>query len=897
MKYNVAKEGLVESNLTVGNVSASFNELEGLMENQASLLLAGADNDIFCVDIDLGNRILLEEARYYFSSSTISGTTASGISFYYRDNVPDGYTQLPVSISSGYYSATFSGSSAPRFVRLVHTLSGTAISGTATGLYLINDDTIIDFGTDGTKTSQTITSAASAILTTTIPIYNSGVSASTAYALLEPGGSYDEYVFLSNSESGPWTGMTENVIADEDNWTQGDIYSYSAGVNRMKVDQGQLKINSVGGTGGQGTYTTPIVYYDTSTFSMLNISGYFPNDDCIKVDESDGNQTYEVIESFSAPKRFGFFSYRSLLYNNYQDQNYYFLRRHERWLVDGTLKKDGSGGCFGAYHENFNNYECAEDLDPYDDSTGVLFVHGMYSNTYYHFADSISLHRYEDFYGSVSGRNGETGYSVNIYFEDLGYKVYTTSTVVTPLRIWIDSSKGCWLYYHVTGASNMDAGYYLEYYDYNMVRKFREYSSTKKYYDMDVVYSESCCWVSDATQNAIYKLDYEGNQLITYIVDLEEPEVRGLCTSSDGGCWFINGDYDVYKLSSEGELVYSITDISLDYALNYVYLDKDDSNRLWLVAGDQVINFEISTERVMFTKNYQGIINTRSFKGGLSVGLDDHSFHFLDKIKMDDSATRADSLGITGVFSSDYDNVNLSKSTYDSNDLLTGGSISASISTNQSYLVNNDRHRNYWDGAGAPCWIKYDFGAGNDVIANGIGLTAIDYGYSLYFEGSNNDTDWVRFGAFSTGSSVVDYKYYLWHAYNNTAYRYYRVYFYYSSHPSSGPRIMEWELLRVYDKFPNEKDTEWGSLEWKKVGYESHLLSSQPYKKFRTTFRTSSTDDPVIDGIYLYDGVEVGAIQPGASKDLYLKVVTPEDITSSLGEHDTNLKVWWDIPI
>ena len=114
---------------------------------------------------------------------------------------------------------------------------------------------------------------------------------------------------------------------------------------------------------------------------------------------------------------------------------------------------------------------------------------------------------------------------------------------------------------------------------------------------------------------------------------------------------------------------------------------------------------------------------------------------------------------------------------------------------------------------------------------------------------------------------------------------------------SYSAQVTEAELIIETPLFPNETDSSWNNKEWKKVSYDSHLISPEEYVQARVTMRTDGVAVPTVDNIYMYDGVELENIYPNQSKDAYIKVVTPVDVTDTLGEYNTNLKVWWSVPV
>jgi len=55
-------------------------------------------------------------------------------------------------------------------------------------------------------------------------------------------------------------------------------------------------------------------------------------------------------------------------------------------------------------------------------------------------------------------------------------------------------------------------------------------------------------------------------------------------------------------------------------------------------------------------------------------------------------------------------------------------------------------------------------------------------------------------------------------------------------------------------------------------------------------------DSPILRGVHLQKSIEVPNISPNASKDIYMKLALPTRDLSWVGNYDTNLKAWWEVP-
>jgi streptogramin lyase len=904
MNYNIAKEGITEINDTIGNVSASFDEVLGLMDNTGSVSLDGASDDIFCLDVDLGARTKIIDIRYWFTSATASGTVSGTVGFYYKDDPQDSFSLLSTSLSDSYYYATVSGVSAPRYIRLLHTLSGTAISGTATGFYVVNDDTIVDFGEDGTKNSHSIFTSAGLSTTSAVAVYNGGDTQADAQVFVEPSGAVSEYIYISDSEDGPWSSMTETPLASSD-FSDGLRDHYDDGFDTT-VDVSQLKISDL--TVGAGKYTTKIIERaEGPSYSMLNVVGTFPDGSALKVDATDGSETYEVKTNVDAPKDFRIYSYFGSIINRFYYTHPYQMNFKRRFIDNNEWQWEGDVGFFGYTNSASRT---GEEIFRDDPTKGFILISTTYPSGYQQTKTTFGLLYYDSLYYTGTDSNMIPTSSDFVAFHN------TTSspnrTEMRPIRMWADASGGIWIYYVVSSSSHVSTGYYLRYYDQYLTQHGYSFVSDQTVYDIDIVYDTSHLWVTDFGSGAVIKYDYEYDPVYTYIGGITSDDLRGVCTTDDGGCWFVNGDYDIHKLDSTAELERSITDIDLLEGLKFVLLDKDDSNFLWLVTTNYVYSYDLVNERVMFSENFQDIVNARSYLGGVALVLANYEFKFFDKPSRSTLVTlspQSNRVYIPGVFTASYDDVNFSGSYHEPANLLVDGTASSSSQdgSNAAWLAFDGCITNYQWNVGSywrstqesfPRWLKYDLGAGNSACPNGIrihGGASSDYWKRFYVQGSNNDVDWTSISNEITTSHNAG-RMQVFYFNNNDYYRYFRLYFT-ASYNSYEINVYELALFRYDTYFPNAPDTSWGAKEWKTVSYDSHLVSPDEYKQFRITMRSDGVVNPTVDGIYLYDGIALEDINPNQYKNAYIKVDTPVDVTDTIGDYDTNLKVWWDIPI
>lgn len=263
MKYNIAQNSFISSNTVSGNVDLSLNDLLSIIRDEVDATVVLSGSQTLCLDLELGGRIKIDSAKYYFSSSDPLSTLASGVSFYYKDDATDPYFPLTTQVDLDNFFAVISGTSAPNYIRIVHSLA--TGSGIVEGLYVYNNEDVVDFGASAEKTSY-ITNLSvedNSIDILEAYVFNSGDEVADARVYIEPTRTFiDDCFSISASEDGPWTGVISNDtrvcgVNDWNNGTLSNLYVHSLGDIRLKP-----------GTNASGTYTTKI--FELSSHQKLN---------------------------------------------------------------------------------------------------------------------------------------------------------------------------------------------------------------------------------------------------------------------------------------------------------------------------------------------------------------------------------------------------------------------------------------------------------------------------------------------------------------------------------------------------------------------------------------------------------------------------------------------------
>jgi len=564
MSYNLAENSNLYSNTSsgTGNVALKVSEIVSISNLTGTSHIS--DDDILCLDCDLGARVKVDELRYYFSSTSSSGTVASGIAFYYKNDAPDDYSLLTTNINAGYYYTSVPALSAPRYLRVMHTVSGTSISGTVEGFNLLNEDETVDFGTDGTATSfaaSTSVLGGSADIKT-IPIYNSGTQKATAYVVLEPQGTtIDELVTLSTTSGGPWYGVKENaqILADEDTWsTDGNLDTTEVSSGLLQLQQNELS----------GTYTTRI-FEAGSKNSYVYLDIYSEEGDSFATKDAERSvRTIEMRSSGQKPKDYALI--RTFHYAT--NAGYRWLYYIDRHRDDGSTVYT-SGYLSDGSHTSYNYYVRCAETDPITGRT-VGFVYRTKYGFDWKQLRAFIIYPRGSYYDTVwVQRDAATEISNNCY----------------DIR-WDGSGGTWWLVYTNYSRSgytlNQGVGYYLMHFANGYSSQtYEDYSTSRQCWDMSCDTSTDKLWYVDRNTDFVKLITSGGTEEVQY----PATDPYGISAMSDGGCWFVNITDDdggnLVHLDSDGSVVETLTGIGTS-SLRRVAMDGDDA--MYIIDGDSV---------------------------------------------------------------------------------------------------------------------------------------------------------------------------------------------------------------------------------------------------------------------------------------------------------------------
>jgi hypothetical protein len=104
------------------------------------------------------------------------------------------------------------------------------------------------------------------------------------------------------------------------------------------------------------------------------------------------------------------------------------------------------------------------------------------------------------------------------------------------------------------------------------------------------------------------------------------------------------------------------------------------------------------------------------------------------------------------------------------------------------------------------------------------------------------------------------------------------------------------EFKNTTNFIPTSYDPIWGtggSLEWKTVSKTGYFLPKCRYHQFRITLRDTISENAALKQVILAPAVKTEDIQPGQSKNLYVRTNIP--IGSDITDYEIKLRTWWGI--
>ena len=597
MKYNTIKNAVTVVNTTDGNVTLTSDQITALIdvsETTVKTLTAnsGTGNyDKLVIDCDFGVRLHSGEMRYYFDSSVSSTTLVSGISFQYKNEVFQDYISLQVYANQDYYNTNVSGVLfAPRYIRFTHdleqaegfltTLSG-YVEGNIRGLELYNDDTYVDFGSDGTAVGDNISvSIEGEVDIRPVAIYNSGPNKSTAHISLDPTYTdFDKVIGISTTEDGNWVYPIDEdlsiIVAGEDD--DYGVYEDTELLNGVISIASYLDVyNNLYIGVENGSYTTKIFSDNSITWNSIIVDRTLPLDGSLKIDLDDGVETFQIRSSNYTPKSYHI--YREF-YETIINVTYY-LKYSDKWVETGEIKTTPATDILSGNHTTWRNFFIV--IDPITERWGGFT---------YHYSDSV--HSTAQWYllniTNVDNVSSKLMSQHNSYTDEMSFDWKDLK---------FDYEGGMWVYFYTLSYNSSDfineSGYYLCYFDKDMVEKFKYFNLSDFVGAMGVSYTTKNLWCTMPDAIQIQQLSSDGTVLYNRFENTGD--LGGLCVLYDGSVWYANGR-NLYNLEETGiaDDTKTLVDVADDKFIA-IASDGDGTEFLWALENFYVSRVILSGE-------------------------------------------------------------------------------------------------------------------------------------------------------------------------------------------------------------------------------------------------------------------------------------------------------------
>lgn len=585
MKYNVLLGAEWDVNTTDGNVDLDYADLYGLMDYGDTVVTSLSGADVLVVDFDFGYRIHLDRFEYKYATPYATAVdVASGIEFYYKNESFDSYMPITTYVAADdvYFTTISGGLYAPRYMRMKHEVANTqnasTISGAVYGFKAFNNDTVVDFGEDGTAASSNIEVVREDLPDIrAIAIYNSGDVLVDAYVNIEPDNTGIDYALsISASEQGPWTYVFDptTLVADSDNFGHGEYEDLNADVDAIRITGLDLYDGYYATQNSYGVYTTKVFAQGDSDYTRFVIE-YSGDGEYLTTDTGDPVETIEVRSSNTRP-----ITYLAVveLYD-YSDGGYHYYRYRDRWVPSESVKSVGTQNFFdGELYSRYNEHTIF--MDQLNENYAGFAMH-------YH-TDSRSSPRLYLFRNNL--RSGLHKYKTLSYTSD-----YTIRIDYIPYDLKLDYSSGMWVYFYCktyTSGTFVDTnGYYLVYFDSDLVDSFKYISTEEELGTLSNNYDTKELWYTKPATMAIYLLTHAGYVEVNFTDEDLTYDLGGIACLPDGNLLFAN-DKDLHRLHKDGYPMeeYTIEDIAGD-KLAYIALDPTESYAAWAIDGTSVGRF------------------------------------------------------------------------------------------------------------------------------------------------------------------------------------------------------------------------------------------------------------------------------------------------------------------
>lgn len=932
MKYNVARHSYLSTDTISGTVSYTTEQLISILTFMPVTL---SGNAVLILDCDLGERVRLEDMRYYFSSTQASGTVASGIKFYYKNDSIDNYTHLNTTVGSGYYYTAPAGVWSPRYLRVVHT---TTDSGTVDGFSAINYDDIVDFGTDGTQTETNFDLAIQNVLSEVraVPVYNDGTTTADAYAMVEWQNDISDDVFkIGLTDTGPWYGPKDTVIANGDNWTEGST------LTSLFVAPDDTLILAIGQTTGNfrtNVLTTP----EESTFSHL-ILDYNEDLDPAYISFYDPfNESSENIWEVLAGTVEYDFGYMRLPNTSIQRQNItinyiYFGYDFEvtfrwRWPWPSQSIETNNAYVFTRFFDTSGSVPFEVRLQavvPTRDQEVRFYVDGSQVHYWrggsYEFRDTLYWFKIKrefntirfKYWDSSGAEPGSWASSTTFNETETYYKIEARANADAEPPVWYEMQV-------ITNALVSDPvtsfpRIAVDSTDTQPTVEVRSSDTKPQSYD-----TYTRCNQSGSTI-VLQEYDKGNDSLLSTSGDLTTLGVH-----QDEQSWdetdariaideYTNRKAVIFKWHHQDNDKYDIMNLSIvepDGSISTVQLTNDDA------TGTKLYPYFIDLDVFGGVWFYAYVDGTDADDGVFFDTQQEYYLGYFDNTLTNQFKTRSDE-----GFAYDASVVYNTGEIWYTNPIVSAvlkrtksGTINVSYSTTQDLkgiVATSDGGCYYIQGTGI---FRLDY-EGN--LIDSIYVDGLSGPTRIVVDGTDPDYLWIIDDIYLRKINTTDSRVLfsiamplppaeiqaledgvlvfctdrIWRFVDNSP-NIYKVLDPGTENTYRYGLSISHENSYYSYSFPLSSDAHWNALGWKKVALDYYNLSQDKYKQFRITFQAADTGhSPVLNAVYLQEAVLVEDIPAQGYKNVYLKADITDSTEEDVGSYNTNLKTWWYIPI
>ena len=579
-KYNLINTGIIISNTVsgTGNVSLTTSELRSLYDDNTTSSGVGlTTSDVLYLDIDIGYRIKIDDFKLFIDVSGDRATALTNVDFYYKNNSSDVYTLCAKSFdSTTFYPTGLPTLFAPRIIRVVVDTIECSIR----ELIVMNDDTQVSFGEDGTASLVYLRQEVDGY--DSLGVFNNssiGTTPVTAYVIVDSQGEdSDFYISLSNSSEGPYYDLNDGVVLNNNDLSHKFIWDRGIFENVKVHPTSEVLMNT---NYSVGYYTTPVLemgdIFD-STFLMSDTT--LVSGTSITWDEAVPQGTIKIKSDNTAPLAF---------------TKLFWLRKDGQSDDMLICEADMGSGNLIAPKKSFNPGEYR--FWP----TRVIFDR--------HRSEYIAIYRYQ--YTSYY-------YYIRKYNYNSGSHLFTSLNIYenTITNIDVDSEGRVWFY-------ALESGFRLVVLNYSMSTRTDVYEDNQTDFlgDLSADKGYSSCWYTNKTQNKVYHIKPDGEVITSFAIT----NPTYICSLYDGGCMVVNSaDSKIIRYNYNGDEISYIdyntlsTINDMSYGAYSTVVNKSE-NVFWVLLDNYIVMQLDFDGNIVSESSLSSPTSIEAFPGGCSV--------------------------------------------------------------------------------------------------------------------------------------------------------------------------------------------------------------------------------------------------------------------------------------